>query len=413
MSSVAARPAFTPQAARRRAAIFAVMLVVGVGIASWTVRTPAVRDLLHASTAEMGLVLFGISVGSMTGVLSSAAIVRSRGAQFTVAVGGSAFVTGMALIGIGAAAALDAGVFTGLAFVGLGAGLMEIALNVEGAAIETESRRSVLPMMHGFFSLGTVVGAVAGIGLTAISFPVVWHMSAVAIGGAAIVFWAVRRVPAETGRSAVSPQDVSAPGAEAGPAGGGFRAQLGLWRQRRVLMLGLIVLALALAEGSANDWLPLLMVDGHGASPALGSVIFTGFALAMTAGRFAGEPLLARFGNAAVLRVSALVSAAGIATVVFADNVIIAGLAVALWGLGAALGFPVTLSAAAESPDPTSTVGAVASAGYVAFLVGPPLLGFLGDHVGLRGAMIVVLVVVAAAATLTSAAKPLPAGSPS
>ncbi|WP_213001399.1 MFS transporter [Winogradskya consettensis] len=403
MSSVAARPAFTPQAARRRAAIFAVMLVVGVGIASWTVRTPAVRDLLHASTAEMGLVLFGISVGSMTGVLSSAAIVRSRGAQFTVAVGGSAFVAGMALIGIGAAAALDAGVFTGLAFVGLGAGLMEIALNVEGAAIETESHRSVLPMMHGFFSLGTVVGAVAGIGLTAISFPVVWHMSGVAIGGAAIVFWAVRRVPAETGRSA----------GPAPAAGGGFRAQLGLWRQRRVLMLGLIVLALALAEGSANDWLPLLMVDGHGASPALGSVIFTGFALAMTAGRFAGEPLLARFGNAAVLRVSALVSAAGIATVVFADNVIVAGLAVALWGLGAALGFPVTLSAAAESPDPTSTVGAVASAGYVAFLVGPPLLGFLGDHVGLRGAMIVVLVVVAAAATLTSAAKPLPAGSPS
>ena len=149
-----------------------------------------------------------------------------------------------------------------------------------------------------------------------------------------------------------------------------------------------------------------LMVDGHGMSETLGSVVFTGFATAMTIGRFSGEPLLARFGNVAVLRVSALVSAAGIALVVFADNVVVAGCAVILWGLGAALGFPVTLSAAGDSDDPTSSVAAVATAGYVAFLVGPPLLGFLGEHYGLRGAMVVVLVVEALASLLTSAARP-------
>jgi fucose permease len=371
------------------------MLVVGIGMASWVVRTPAVRDLLQASTAQMGLILFGLSVGSMTGVLSSASVVRRYGARSTIAAGGFAFVAGVAAVGIAAHLSWAPGAFVGLAFVGLGIGVCEIAINVEGAAIEIESGRSVLPMLHGCFSLGTVLGAVAGIGLTAVAFPVVWHLVAVAAAGAAVLAWAVPSVPAATGRVVDGPA-----------TGPGWRAQLGQWRHRRIVFLGAIVLALALAEGSATDWLPLLMVDGHGVSPTLGSVVFAGFAAAMTVGRFAGEPLLTRFGNAAVLRASALISAAGIAVVVLSDSAVLAGCAVALWGLGAALGFPVTLSAAADSDDPTTAVAAVAVAGYLAFLVGPPLLGFVGEHVGLRGAMVVVLMVVAAASFLTSAARP-------
>ncbi|MFB9376982.1 MFS transporter [Kineococcus gynurae] len=387
----------TPDLARRRAAIFTVMLVVGIGTASWVVRTPAVRDLVDASTGQMGLVLFGLSVGSMTGVLSSASVVRRYGARATIGVGGASFLAGIATIGVGAQFGTQAGCFAGLALVGLGIGLCEIAINIEGAVLEGESGRSILPMLHGCFSLGTVVGALAGVGLNALDAPVVGHLGFVAVAGTVAVVWAVPVIHADTGRVA--------PGAAVG-AGAGWRAQLGQWRQRRIVLLGAVVLALALAEGSANDWLPLLMVDGHGMSATLGSLVFTGFAAAMTVGRFVGEPLLQRFGNAAVLRASALVSAAGIAVVVFSDNAVLAGCAVALWGLGAALGFPVTLSAAADSDDPTSSVAAVAVAGYLAFLVGPPLLGFLGEYWGLRTAMVVVLVVVAAVSLLTGAARP-------
>ncbi|NQX13518.1 MFS transporter [Microbacteriaceae bacterium VKM Ac-2855] len=384
----------TPALARRRLATFVFMLFIGTGFASFVVRTPAIRDLLSASTAQMGIVLFGVSIGSITGVLSSAAVVRRFGARRAIASGAVSFVVGLAVVAVSAGAGFAPGVFVGLAFVGFGFGHSEIAINIEGAALETASGRSILPMLHGCFSLGTVIGATLGIAMTAIAFPVEWHLGIIAALAAGALLWAVPIVPSDTGRAAA---DVATPG---------WRAQLGVWKQNRIVMLGIIVLALALAEGSANDWLPLLMVDGHGATATIGSVVFTGFALAMTIGRFVGEPLLKRFGNAAVLRVSAIVSAIGIALVVFADNLVVASIAVGLWGLGAALGFPVTLSAAADSDDPTTTVGAVATAGYVAFLVGPPLLGFLGEHFGLRGAMIVVLVVVAAASLLTSAARP-------
>jgi fucose permease len=383
---------------RRRLAVFGFMLVFGIGMSSWVVRTPAVRDLLTASTAEMGLVLLGLSVGSMTGVLTSAAFVRRHGVRLTVAVGGTSFTLGIALVGISASLSSTIGVFVGLALTGLGIGFSEIALNLEGAAIETALGRSVLPAMHGCFSLGTVLGSVAGIGLTAVDFPVIWQLLAVAALACALLGTVIRQVSPTTGRVVAAAADE--------PAQPPRRSLLQVAREPRVLMLGAIVLALALAEGSAMDWLPLIMVDGHGASPTVGTIVFAGFAAAMTVGRFLGAPLLARFGNAAVLRVSTLVSAAGIAIVVFADSPVAAGCAVALWGLGAALGFPVTLSAAADSDDPTSSVAAVATVGYIAFLVGPPLLGFLGEHFGLRGAMILVLVLVAAASLVTRAAGP-------
>lgn len=170
-------------------------------------------------------------------------------------------------------------------------------------------------------------------------------------------------------------------------------------------MIGAIVLAMALAEGAANDWLPLLMVDGHGLDAAVGSLVFVGFAAAMTLGRFGGAFFLSRYSRATVVRASAVSGAIGLCLVIFSDNAVVAAAAVLFWGLGASLGFPVALSAAGDSgPDETARVGLVATIGYIAFLVGPPTLGFLGDHYGLRPAMLVVLAFVATAVLAAPAA---------
>ncbi len=176
------------------------------------------------------------------------------------------------------------------------------------------------------------------------------------------------------------------------------------WRDQRLLPIGGIILAMALAEGSANDWLPLLMVDGHGMDPALGLAVYAGFTAAMTLGRFAGGFFINRLGRASVVRASALSATLGIALVSFADSAVLAGAAVLLWGMGASLGFPVALSAAGDSgPNSAAGVSLVAMIGYIAFLVGPPSFGFLGDHYGLRTAMIAVLAFTALAIFLAPA----------
>ncbi|MEV4350552.1 MFS transporter [Actinoplanes sp. NPDC049596] len=375
--------------ARRRLALFALFFLPGLGISSWVTRTPDIRDLLGATTGEMGLVLFGLSAGSMAGILGSGALVRRFGTRPIVTIGVLATTLSTPIIGLGAATAQSAVVAAGLGLFGLGMGGGEVAMNIEGADVERVIGRPVLPTMHGFFSFGTVVGAIAGMILTAVAFPASWHLLAIGALSVPVALTAVRHLPSGLGL--------------ASPAEPGTAPARGVWRDPVLLLIGVIVLAMALAEGAANDWLPLLMVDGHGFDPALGSAVYVVFSAAMTIGRFTGDRFLDRFGRAPVLAASALIGGAGIALVVLIDNQIVAGAAVLLWGLGAALGFPVALSAAGDSgANAAARVSLVATVGYVAFLVGPPALGFLGDHYGLRNAMIPVLVLLALAAVMAT-----------
>lgn len=378
---------------RRRAALFLFMLAAGTGMASWVARTPAVRDGLDVSTGAMGLVLFGLSTGSMAGVTASGPLVRRYGARAAIAFGASLIVAGLLVVAAGTALSVAGGVFCGLALFGGGMGLAEVAFNIEGADVERVIGRPVLPVLHGCFSMGTVVGALLGMALTAVAFPVGWHLGAVSVlvGTAALV--AVRAIPHGTGKEAAG---------AAGPDG--QNGQFAVWRDRRLVLIGVIVLAMAFAEGAANDWLPLLMVDGYEVSATAGSLTFLVFAASMTFGRFAGGPLLERFGPVKVVRISAVLAALGLAVVIVSPSPVMAGIATVLWGLGASLGFPVTVSAAGDHPrDAAARVAAVSTAGYVAFLVGPPALGFLADHVGLRLTMTVVLALLIVASTLAGA----------
>ncbi len=163
---------------------------------------------------------------------------------------------------------------------------------------------------------------------------------------------------------------------------------------------------MALAEGSANDWLPLLMIDAHGFSHTSGSLIYVGFAAGRTVGRFAGSYIVNLFGRTAILKFSAVSAALGLLLIIVTHTQWLAALAVILWGIGASLGFPLTISAAGATGENRSVrVTIAAIIGYIAFLVGPPALGFIGEHAGLRIAMLPVLFMVILAFFCTSAAS--------
>jgi len=379
--------------ARRRWALSALFLLPGLCVSSWVTRTPAVRDLLDASTAQMGLVLFGLSVGSMAGILSSGPLVMRWGTRPVVATGSGLIVLAMPVIAIGAAAGLPLLTAAGLALFGAGMGGGEVAMNIEGADVERLGGRPFLPALHGCFSLGTVIGAVLGILANAVSFPVVAHLVLAGVLGAALLVWAMRAIAPGVGR--VAPQERGGPAPVRGPA---------LWKDARLLLIGGIVLAMALAEGTATDWLPLVMVDGHGFDATLGSSMFALFAASMTIGRFGGGPIVAQVGRPRVLAVSALFAATGLALISLVDSQIVALIAVVLWGLGASLGFPLALSAAGDSgANPAARVALASTIGYLAFLVGPPTLGLLGEEIGLRGALVVPLAVALVAVLLAPA----------
>ena len=94
---------------------------------------------------------------------------------------------------------------------------------------------------------------------------------------------------------------------------------------------------------------------------------------------------------------------------VFAGNLWLAAVGAALWGVGAALAFPMGMSAAADDPrHAAARVAVVSTIGYVAFLAGPPLLGYLGDLTGIHLALLAIGVPILVALLLAGVAKPLP-----
>jgi MFS family permease len=384
-----------------RNAIFVVFGLCGLAMASWVSRVPAVRDSLHASTLQMALLIFGIAAGSIIGLVGSSHIIARFGARRTIAACLTIASVGFAVAGVGATVGPNyALTFVGLAVFGACFGITDVAMNVIGAANERVLGRAIMPIFHAFFSFGTMVGAGLGALAELVHLPIAVHTGIVALIIATAAITAVRFMQSE---HIVEDDDEPVPHDDHSKS---WRGRLSIWRDPRTLLIGLIVLGMAFAEGSANDWLALAAVDGHGVSNTTGAIVFGVFVSAMTIGRLAGVKLLDRFGRVPVLRWSAALAALGLVIFIFVPNEWVAIVGVVFWGLGSALGFPVGMSAAADDPRTAAArVSAVATIGYFAFLVGPPLIGFLGEHFGLLHALLVVLVLVAVAGFASGAAR--------
>lgn len=384
-----------------RNALFVIFGVVGVGMASWVARTPTIRDSLQASTWQMGLVVFGLSCGAILGLLTASTIIDRFGTKAIMMFGLSAGGLGLAGAGVGAALGSFPIVVAALAVYGIGNSTCDVAMNVSGAANERALGRTVMPLYHAAFSMGTVVGA--GIGALAefLKVPVAVHLPVAGAITAVVGVWCVRHAQ----EPIVEPDAATASaGTTAEPVT--KRSWFARWTDTRTLLIGLIVLGMAFAEGSANDWLALSLVDGYGTSNTVGAIGIGLFVAAMTVGRVAGVRLLDRYGRVPVLRVSAVFAVVGLSIVIFSPSIVLAAFGVVLWGLGAALGFPVGMSAAADDPARAAErVSAVATIGYLAFLVGPPLIGFLGEHFGLLNGLIAVLVLIVVAGLVSGAAR--------
>ncbi len=215
----------TPTPTRRRAALSLAFAATGVSMATWISRTPDIRDATASSTSQMGLVIAALSAGSMIGLALGGGLVTSRGGRFVVRWCMFAMATGLAVVALGAAAGLGPLVAAGLAVFGFGMGAAEIAQNVEGVAVETDLARTVVPGLHGCFSLGICGGGLLGLAATALGVPVLAHLGAVTALVAAATIWVALNLPAATGREE-APAPVRRGRAACGPrsASGGSRA---------------------------------------------------------------------------------------------------------------------------------------------------------------------------------------------
>ena len=373
-----------------RNAVALVFALNGFCFATLASRVPDLRESLDLSNGALGALLLSIAVGSMIGMPASGHLIERWGAGAVIRLGALVDLLGLVLAGISAGNGFIAGTAVGLLAYGFGSGTWDVAMNVDGAAVERELGRSIMPRFHAGWSLGTFTGAGVGAAAAGLGVPLAVHYSVVPALAVAVAVVASRRLlPAGHAMDQVDAADARS-----------------AWLEPRTLAIGFMVLAFTLAEGAANDWLALSLVDGYDARHWIGVLGFALFVASMTVGRLGGPVVLDRFGRAPAMLASALVATVGVLVVVWTGVAALAVIGIVLWGLGAALGFPVGMSAAGDDPSRAARrVSVVSTIGYGAFLSGPPLLGFVGNHVGTLDSLLVIPIAMVPAAMLVASVR--------
>ncbi len=388
-----------PQASalRARNAVAAVFAINGFAFATWVARIPEAKSALGLTPGQLGTLLLALSVGSVIALPSAGVWVHRFGAARVVAVSAVVDAVGLAVAGAGAGVAGEVWLTAvGLFLLGFGSGTWDVAMNVEGAAVERQIERTIMPRFHAAFSLGTMVGA--GVGATAawLEASITTHLALSSV--------LVLLLPIVAVRSFLPPE--AEEDEEQVEIGTRSAHPLRAWLEPRTLAIGLMVLAMALTEGVANDWLAVALVDGYDVPAWVGASGFALFVTAMTLGRLTGTVALDRFGRLPVLWACMGIAAAGILLVVFGHVATLVIVGILLWGVGASLGFPVGMSAAADDRrHAAARVSVVSTIGYTAFLAGPPVLGYLGDRVGVLNALLLVAVLLVPSAIVVPAAR--------
>jgi MFS family permease len=374
-------------------AVSVVFILQGLGFASWASRIPQVQQQLDLSPAQLGLVLLAIAAGCLTALPAAGLLVHRFGAAKTTAATVSLFSAGIALAGIGTNISVLI-VVIGLVLMGIGTGAGDVAMNVEGAAVEQALGRSVMPRFHAGFSLGTVAGALLGVLANVLGVSVAMHLTIMASIILVVSLAAIRRyLPAGSEEH------------DEGERGHPMAA----WKEPRTLLIGVFLFALAFSEGTVNEWAGVASVESFAASAALASATYFVVVMGMTTVRWFGADILNRFGRVRTMRVSILIAITGVMVVVLAPALWVMMVGCVLWALGTGLGFPVGMSAAADDPvKAAGRVSVVASIGYLAFLSGPAVVGLIAEYTGVLRSLSVTAVLLVIGFLVVGATRPLP-----
>ncbi len=397
-------------ALRARWLLVSIYLLFGLMTSSWLARLPTVRDLLHLSTGQLGAFLLVGSVGSLAAVTFSGVVVQRLGNRRTLLVASGILVVGYTLMGVGPGVRSGGLLAAGILLNGVAVSLANVTFNVESARIERAMGRTVIPNFHAAFSLGAMAGSGLGALASRAGVPLVVQMPAVVAVAVAC------RLAALPGALLPRTDDETVvPTPAASGRGRGLTGALDPWRERRTLLIGVVVLAASLSEGSANNWLSLAVVDGFHAPEASGGLMLGLFVGAMTAVRALGTRLIDRFGRVTVLRVSGVASLAGLLAFGLVPSLPVAAAGVAVWGFGAALAVPIGIAAASDDPRRAAgRVAAVSVFSSVASITAPPLLGLVAESMGARHTLLLVTVAMVASVSVAGQvrrSRPAPAAS--
>ena len=397
---VADLPRFAVSPARAlsaRWATSAVFFANGMVIATWVVRVPSVQGALHLPPASVGVALLGMSVGSLIAMPQTGGLSARFGTRRVTVWAGLCMMLALLLPFL---APNLWWLFAALMVLGASNGVMDVAMNAQGVAVERALARPVLSSFHAAYSLGNLAGAALGSLLLGAGLGSLIHASIITLGmGTLVALAGARLLPKQADeRGTESPLPESAaqptePGLTAAALSTPPAAPVQPSRlsspSSLVWLLGVLCFLGMLGEGSLGDWSGLYSRDVLGVSGAALGAAYTAFTLAMALGRSLGDGWRSRYGDRRVVEVGALTSGVGLGLGLLTLNPYLAALGFLVFGLGIANVVPVLYGTAGHALAGRG-IARVATIGYAGFLTGPPLIGFVSQLTSLRLGMAVI-----------------------
>lgn len=346
---------------------------------SWIARIPAIKEHLHLSSSELGLALLGTAIGAMLSMTASGYLVDRIGSAVTTRYAGVALCLALTLPAFAPDLPL---LFAALLVMGACNGLMDVAMNANGVAVERRYGRPILSSFHGVWSIGALAASgVAALVANAGISPRV-HLPAVAAVVLAGVLFGSRDLIDDRAHHGSRPAR--------------------LRPNRTLLGLGAIAFCVMLGEGAVADWAGVFLRETVKTSAGVAASGYVVFQFFMAAGRISGDWTGVRFGRVGIVRLGGLLGAAGMTLALVPQTLITTFIGLALVGFAFAGVVPIAFGAAGQLPNvpPGAGISMVATIGYLGFMVGPPVIGVTADATSLAFALGIVVVLSLAAAGL-------------
>ena len=363
------------RAATTRWSIASIFFLNGFVFAAWVPHIPELMDRHGLSAGQLGSVLLAMAAGAMCALPFAGGVAGRFGSRAVTIFCAVAFCLVLPLPVLVPSATLAA--LALFVFGGLNA-MLDVAMNAQGAELEMRMQRPIMSSLHGAFSLGGLAGAGSTAALLEAGMSSIAHVLCVAALSTLAVSIAARGLlPTSARRTHIRPKLVLP--------------------SRALLGAGRTYFAALLIEGAMADWSAVYLQHEVGMDAGAAGLGFAAFSLTMAACRFAGDAITHRFGAVPLVRFSAMTALCGLLIALLIRYPWPALIGFALVGIGMANLIPILFGSAARSrpSDPGAGIAAVATTGYLGFLAGPPIIGWLADYVGLTFALGVLVVLCA------------------
>lgn len=348
-----------------RVAVSVFFFIAGLNFASWTSRIPDIKTKLHLNEAALGSILFVLPVGLMASLPVSGYLVTKLGSRRVVTASALLGISVLVLLGLATNVwQLAAGLF----MYGFCNNMLNISMNTQAVGVEVKYGRSLMASFHGTWSAAGFTGNVVGLLVVALKIIPAYHFLIVwASVIAAIIIIYRHLMVKDFGYGNTSKPIFARPDAT-------------------ILKLGVIAFCSMVSEGTMFDWSGVYFQKVVGAPNGLILLGSVSFMFMMATIRLLGDKLITRFGIKLMLQLSGCVIALGLLTAVAFPYLVPAAVGFLLVGFGVALVVPMVYGLAGKSKTmaPGVALAAVSSIGFVGFLAGPPLIGFIAQMSSLR-----------------------------